>query len=67
MKSHQFELDPHRSIEGNVIRMYAYIRNRFGKGRQPAKGRAVRNAASVKAVKSKGYVTRLTGRAWPRG
>lgn len=57
MKIHQFEVDEHRSTEGNIIRLRAYVRNRFGKGALPAKGSKTRqrNMADV-----------ITGRKWTR-
>jgi hypothetical protein len=57
MKSHQFDLDTHRAPEHNIIRLRAYVRNRYGKGALPAKGRATRqrNMAAV-----------ITGRKWTR-
>ncbi len=57
MRTHQFEVDEHRSAEGNVIRLRAYVRNRFGKAALPAKGSKTRqrNMAAV-----------ITGRKWTR-
>lgn len=57
MKTHQFEVDEHRSAEGNIIRLRAYVRNRFGKGALAAKGSKTRqrNMAAV-----------ITGRKWTR-
>ncbi len=53
MRTHQFSLDPHRSDRANVLLIRAYVRKRFGKKPQSAKGRALTQK-------------RLTGKSWNR-
>lgn len=43
MRSHQFEANPQESIDATLLKLRAYLRNRFGKPPLPKKGRQARS------------------------